>query len=456
MNGQVITPDHPDYEQARQIADPRFAAVRPAAVVRCAGTGDVRRTLAFARTHRLPLHLRSGGHSYAGYSTGPGLVVDVSPLHHITVDAELATVGAGATSGRVARELDAHERIVPLGACPGVGIAGLTLGGGLGAVGRAYGLTMHNLREAEVVLADGRVVTCGPRSHPDLFWALRGAGAGNFGVVTRLRFATHPAPELHSHVLVWTLPHAARVVEAWQRWTPALPDTVSSQTVIQSARRRVIVTLVELHPPKPASPAPGYAAPLLDRLVDDIGAAPDLHHHTTSRYPRAIEFLREHTTPSAEGAPACQFHADDLLTRPIPPHALPTFIGDFLTDPPPTHHLSLGIDLLGGAYDTGPPTAWAHRGCLFDLRYSITVTRPAQMRTVLAARDRLCRLWAELRPVASGHSYQNHLWPALPDWQRAYYGPHVRRLRQIKAAYDPDNLFRFPHSLGSGILKKSL
>jgi FAD/FMN-containing dehydrogenase len=150
--------------------------------------------LAFARRHHLATATSSGGHSFAGYSCRRGIVIDVTPMASVVVAGGVAQVGAGVRLGDLYERLGAHGLTVPAGTCPSVGIGGLALGGGHGILGRAWGLTLDHLLGAQVVLADGRVVVCDEQHHPDLFWALRGAGAGNFGVVTSFSFQPRPAP----------------------------------------------------------------------------------------------------------------------------------------------------------------------------------------------------------------------------------------------------------------------
>jgi FAD/FMN-containing dehydrogenase len=186
--GDVVLPGSPAYDAARRPALARFRDVHPRAVVRCATAADVAETIAFARRAGIAIAVRSGGHCFAGLSSGDGIVLDVGPMHAVAVEDGAATIDAGARLGAIYDALDAHGVTIPAGCGPRVGIAGLTLGGGLGILGRRHGLLCDSLLEAEVVLADGRVVDCDAERRADLFWALRGAGAAGFGVVTSLRF----------------------------------------------------------------------------------------------------------------------------------------------------------------------------------------------------------------------------------------------------------------------------
>src|SRR5215469_2673345 len=220
LEGSLIRPTMPSYMTARQLFNPRFDDVQPMAIAYCASPLDVQHSLAFARRFDLPLACRAGGHSYGGYSTTSGLVVDVTRMKDVSVDvaAGTATVGAGARLIDVYAALATHGLIVPAGSCPTVGIAGLTQGGGLGVLGRKFGLTCDNLLSAQVVVADGRLLTCDAGQESDLFWALRGGGGGNFGVVTSLTFQAHPVTTLSLFTLQWPWSSAATVVDAWQHW----------------------------------------------------------------------------------------------------------------------------------------------------------------------------------------------------------------------------------------------
>jgi hypothetical protein len=179
--GEVVRPGSPGYERARKPAIARFHDSRPEAVVFCASAGDVSEAIVAARRFGLAAVARSGGHCFAGTSSTAGMVIDVTPMRSVSVAGGVATTGAGARLGAVYEALDGEGLTIPAGCGPDVGIAGLTLGGGLGILGRRYGLTCDGLLAARVVRADGRVIECDGDHASDLFWALRGAGTGTFG-----------------------------------------------------------------------------------------------------------------------------------------------------------------------------------------------------------------------------------------------------------------------------------
>jgi FAD/FMN-containing dehydrogenase len=196
IDGQVFLAGSPGYERMPGPAWAQFEEVRPEAITLCTTPEDVAETIAFARRVGMESVARGGGHCFAGRSSTTGILIDLSRMRSVDVSDGIATVGAGALLGDVYDRLDALGLTIAAGACPSVGIAGLTLGGGFGILGRSYGLTSDQLVGARVVLADGRVVDCDEHREPDLFWALRGAGGGQFGIVTSFLFRTIPAEDL--------------------------------------------------------------------------------------------------------------------------------------------------------------------------------------------------------------------------------------------------------------------
>ena len=194
IDGDLVAGDELTTDGVPKPFNARFDEAIPQAVVRCTSPGDVAETIAFIRRHRLRSAARSGGHCLAGRSTTTGILIDVSPMRTVSVGDGTLTIGAGAVLGEVYAEAIRHGVTVAGGSCPSVGIAGLALGGGLGILGRTYGVTSDRLMGARIVLADGRLIDCDEHHEADLFWALRGAGTGHFGGVTSLVFRPIPAP----------------------------------------------------------------------------------------------------------------------------------------------------------------------------------------------------------------------------------------------------------------------
>ena len=223
VDGTLARPGSTTYNTVRLTQNPRYDGARPLAVLSVASAHDVARAIAFARDHGVPVAIRSGGHSYPGWSAGDGaLVVDVRPLDGVSLNGTTATIGAGASLVQVYDGLGTRGRGIPGGSCATVGIAGLTQGGGVGVLTRAYGLTCDSVTAMQVVLADGTVVTASADEEPDLFWALRGGGGGHLGVVTSFTFRTFAAPTITRAYVAWPFSAADQVVPSWLRTIPQL------------------------------------------------------------------------------------------------------------------------------------------------------------------------------------------------------------------------------------------
>jgi FAD/FMN-containing dehydrogenase len=458
--GEVILPDSPDYESARQPAIASFNDVRPQAVVRCAGPGDVVEALSVANRAGLRTVARSGGHCFAGHSSSEGIVIDVAPMRSVSVSDGVATVGAGARLGEVYDSLQEHGLTIAAGCGPEVGIAGLTLGGGLGILGRKHGLTSDQLLAVEVVLADGRIVESDDRRDEELFWALRGAGAGTFGVVTSFVFSTLTAPSATAFHLAW--PHAAAVpvIEAWQDWAPAAPDELAASLLLTAASAAEQPPRVNVFGAMLGSDS--ETAELLDQFIARAGTDPtsatqrQMPFRETKRYLVELgdtmgEDPAQQTTrdqASQEGHP---FSKSEFFQRPLPSEAIAAVVESLAKDRVPGQRRELDFTPWGGAYNRvrADATAFAHRDELFLLKHAVVVDPGASIAESKAARRWLARSWASVRPWGSGRAYQNFPDPELAGWGRAYYGSNYERLLRVKARYDPGNFFRFPQSLPS-------
>ena len=466
LRGALVLPDSARYAVARQLFDPRFDVVTPRAIAYCATPEDVQASLAFARRFTLPLAVRSGGHSYAGYSTTTGLVLDVTPMSSIALAANVdgsggtVTVGAGARLIDVYDMLAAHGLALPAGSCPSVGIAGLTLGGGVGVLARKYGLTCDNLLAADVTLADGRSLTCDASHSADLFWALRGGGGGNFGVVTSLTFQAHPVARLALFTLDWPWSSAAEVVAAWQAWAPHAPDELWSNCLLLAAP--------DAHSPPIARVNGVYVGGvsaldgLLQKLTGTINAAPltssigadDLLDAMMIEAGCSGDSVAEchlsTLSPQGKVPRATEMSRSDYFSRQLPAGGIAALVSAITTrSASAPNGGGIGLDAVGGAINRVDPqaTAFVHRRQLFSAQYttSYSVTDPAN--AITASQSWLDATWRAMRPYASGEAYQNYIDPALPNWLSAYYGDNLPRLQQVKAAYDPGDFFHFAQSI---------
>jgi FAD/FMN-containing dehydrogenase len=442
--GDVILPGTDGYERVRAPAMARFREVRPAAVVRCGAPADVAETLALARRSGVHAVPRSGGHCFAGRSSTAGIVIDVGPMSAVTVADGVATVGAGALLADVYDALERHGLTIPAGCGPTVGIAGLTLGGGLGILGRSYGLTCDRLLAAEMVLADGRVVECDESHDPDLFWALRGAGGGQFGVVTSLTFDPVPAPAATTFHLVWPHASAAAVVEAWQGWAPDAPEELAASLQLSAAGETGTAPVVNLFGAMIGGEADTVEQ--LGRLVARVGADPETAAYDHLSYRAAKRALAglgdgEEQTPERP-----QFGKSEFFRRPLPSEAIAALVRKHAMGRRPGDTRELNFTPLGGAYNgvAADATAFAHR----DGRFLVEHVLITDEREPAAGRDWIRDSWATVHPWATGGVYPNFPDPGLADWPHAYHGGNYERLRRVKRAYDPDNVFRFEQSIG--------
>lgn len=406
---------------------PLFRGIRAQDTVACATAQDVAAALEQARRSGLRVAVRCGGHCFAGRSSTDGLLIDVSPMSGVSVGDGTVSVGAGTLLGDLYDALDAHGRTIAAGCGPEVGIAGLALGGGLGVLGRRYGLTCDQLIGAQVVLADGSVVECDEQRESELFWTLRGAGGGQFGVVTRFDFRTVGAPRVTTLDLVWPLEHAAVAIAVWQDWAPDAPDDVAASLVIAGEEVHLFGAM-----------APGRD---LDRFLGRIGAEPASATLHELPYRDAKRHLAEHGP--AEGPEGHLYSKSEFFRERLPVEAIEALVEHF-SAPGPFRVLDLSP--WGGAYDRVAPdaTAFAHRAERFLVKHDVVVS-PAD--DPAAAREWLARSWEIVHPYGSGGVYANFPDPDLEDAARAYHGTNLERLRRAKERYDPDRIFAFDQSL---------
>jgi FAD/FMN-containing dehydrogenase len=448
--GVVDLPGSEGYERASRPFNARFDRVRPLGIVRCASPQDVAWTIPFVRRHGLEHATRSGGHSFAGQSTTGGLLIDVSPMRSVSVDGAVARIGAGATLGDVYESLHHHGLAIPAGTCPPVGIAGLTLGGGLGILGRTYGVTSDRLIGAEVVLADGRVLRCDEQHDGDLFWALRGAGAGTLSVVTSLEFQTVPEPAATNFHLSWPYDHAAEVVEAWQGWAPTGPDELAASLKVTASGDVADPPSVDVY--GVLLEGGSDAGSTLQGLLSQVRADPSSAIQRGMSFPETRRFWADlgaeenevGDDPDAEPTEhPFLFCSSEFFGRPLPAEAIAALLETFSRERAPGESRELDFMPWGGAYNRVPSdaTAFVHRDELFLLKHSVVVDPSASTGANEAAHRQLAASWASVHPWGSGRAFQNFADPDLDAWADAYVGPNRDRLLEIKTRYDPTDFF---------------
>jgi FAD/FMN-containing dehydrogenase len=462
VHGTVRRRGDSGYAEARLLFDRRFDGLRPAAVVRVANADDVATCIGFARHVGLPLHVRSGGHSYLGASAGPGLVLDLRDLSSVTVDTSsaTATLGAGIALIDAYDGLAAHGAAIPAGSCPTVGLSGLALGGGIGVVARNYGLTCDRLTGAMVVTAAGDTVTVDGSSHADLLWALRGGG-GSFGVVTSMRLATHSTPPLAHAFLAWPWSAAPDVLAAWQTQAPHAPRAMWSTCHLLSPATRpgpptVIVAAVyvgssaglteqvgQLTQAIPTSPTTNFvaSASYLDTMLLEAGCS--------SLSETACHVAAE--TPGGTLGRDAFVASSDFFDAPIGSAGIARLVQAVEARAADSRLAAGGaaFDALGGAVDdvAAGASAYVHRGALFDAQYTASWAATPGNGPLRRNQASLAAIQAAVHGFASGQAYQNYPDASLRDPQRAYYGANLARLIEIRRTYDPTGVFTQPQGV---------
>ncbi len=440
------------YESARRSQIARFDDVRPHAVVRCRGPEDVVNALAFARTEGLHVAVRSGGHCFAGRSSTTGIVIDVGGIDLVSIADGTVTIGAGARLGDVYDSLAADDRTIAAGCGPTVGIAGLTLGGGLGILGRSHGLTSDQLLAARAVLADGRIVDCNTHRHESLFWALRGAGGGQFAAVTHLAFRTLPACHATAFHLLWPWADGAAVVGAWQAWAPDAPPAIAASLVARAPADKDAPPFFTVFGAMLDQESATQAA--LVQFVADAGAAPAKVKYESGPYRDIKRYLAEYDVSSderrrVEREPGHSYSKSEFFRRELAANVIAELLARFTAGRREREARVLDFTPWAGAYNrvAADATAFAHRAERFLLKQEVVVDADASGPERQAARGWLSGSWHLVHPWGSGGVYPNFPDPELDDSARAYHGANLQRLREVKTTYDPDNVFRFEQSV---------
>jgi FAD/FMN-containing dehydrogenase len=443
IRGHVFERGGPGFAEAAHVFNPRFDQVLPDAVARPVDGTDVRDAIRFCTAHDTHVRARSGGHSYAGYSTAPhGVVLDLRKLDRIRIDpaTHTATIGAGAQLIDVVSALAAAGRALPSGSCPSVGIAGVTLGGGFGLASRRFGLTCDSLIAAVIATADGTLRRVDAGSDPDLLWALKGGGGGNFGVVTQFVFDTHPMPATSTYFEIsWPWSSAADAIAAWQAWAPLATDLVTSILHLETGGPRIFANGQYLGP---SSLVEAVVKPLLH------GAGGHLAVNVERPYMQIQLLLAGcegrtvaacHTVGAASGGvlPRESFNAkSDYVARPLPSAGRDAMVAA-VEQPGPG---ALLCDAYGGAIGqvAAAASAFTHRAPLFCIQYYGDG----------ASADWIGQASRKLHPFVSGMAYQNYIDPTLEGWEHAYYGHNLTRLKATRARVDPHHFFDFPQAIG--------
>jgi FAD/FMN-containing dehydrogenase len=437
FEGELIGPDDAGYGEARTVFNAMIDK-RPALIARPVGPEGVAAAIAFARAHGLLIAIRGGGHNGAGLGTcDDGLVIDLSLLRRVDVDpaARTVRVGGGCTWGEVDKATQEHGLAVPCGIISTTGVAGLTLGGGIGHLTRKYGLSIDNLLGAELVLASGDRVTANADENPDLYWAIRGGG-GNFGVVTTFVFRANPVGTVVAGPTFWPIEQSVEVLRAYREFLPAQPRELSGFYAFHFV------------PPAPPFPEELHGRHVCGVVWNYLGSE--------EAASRAMAPLLEVGTPLMHGVQPMPFATlNGAFDGLYPPGDQWYWRADFikeLSDEAVELHAEWGEKLPtlkstmhmypidGAAHDVGPAeTAWSYRDARWASVMAGVDPDPANVEII--------RRWSidyqeALHPYSAGGAYVNMMMDEGQDRVKASYRDNYERLAKVKAAYDPENVFR--------------
>ncbi len=432
LRGTSLCPGEPGYDAARTIHNASIDH-RPAIIARCAGVADVITCVRFAREHELLVSVRGGGHSIAGKAVcDSGLMIDLSGMKGIRVEPTKGTVRAepGLTLGEFDRETQAFGLATTMGVVSKTGIAGLTLGGGLGWLMRKYGLACDNLISADVVLADGRLLTASATQNDDLFWGLRGGG-GNFGVVTSLEYRLHQVGPVLAGGVFYPTEKTGEVLRFYRDSTTSCPDELNTQVAS--------LTLPEVG--RVLGIAGCYCGPIAEgeKLLKPLRAfgPPMVDLFAPMPYVQFQSMLDPFFPPGRHAYTKANF-LNDLSDA-----AIDTF-AEYATAPSP--YTSGVLELLGGVFSRVPPgeTAFAHRSYPFNFSIWSNWVDPADSeKNIRWSRD----FWDAMSPFMGAGAYVNYLEDEGDPRAREAYGPNFERLVALKNKYDPTNFFRMNHNI---------
>lgn len=443
LKGRMVLPDDPGYNEVREIWNAMIDR-RPAVIVQCAQTDDVRHAITFARENGLEISIRGAGHNIAGNALcDDGVMIDLSTMANVRVDSgkRRAYVQPGATLADLDKATQAHGLATPVGINSTTGIAGLTLGGGFGWLTRKYGMTVDNLVSAEVITADGRKVRASEDENADLFWAIRGGG-GNFGVVTEFEFALHPVgPEILAGLIIFPFDQAKQVLTQYRKFVESAPEELTVWVILRKA------------PPLPFLPEEVHGKPVVvlaifyagdiaegERLIEPLRSFGEAHgkHIGAQPYTEWQQAFDPLLTPGARN------YWKSHNFREISDGALDSMIEFAGRLPSPQCEIFVG--LIGGAPNRVPADAMAYSSR--DARFVLNV----HARWDETAQDETCIGWARAffkasAPYASGGAYVNFMTEEEGDRVAAAYGPNYQRLVQIKKQYDPENIFHLNQNI---------
>jgi FAD/FMN-containing dehydrogenase len=415
----------------------------PRVRVVAASAAAVSTTILWAANNGVGFAVRSGGHSYEGFSQSPDLVIDVRGMKAIKLsgDRKSVAIGSGSSLGSVYDALASSHLAIPAGSCFPVGVAGHSLGGGFGLLGRPFGLACDSILSMEAVDASGTILTASEQENTDLFWALRGGGNGNFGVVTNFNFRTSSVNMVAKFAITWTKPvvQAVKIVQAWQQWLENVPSSITGTLHLTKAKGG----LIQVHMAGLSVQSESSVKAELKRLQSLAGAA-NVSTTTMTFHQAATIFDGREPNPDSVLMKA----KSDYVTEPMTGQGILTLLNGLMKAP---GEIAVLCDTYGGAINriAADATAFVHRAnTRYVMQYYMqwdnagaTDANIAMMRT----------LYASMRPFVSGGCYVNYCDLDLGDgYAKAYWGDNLARLMKIKAEVDSKNIFKHAQSVPLG------
>ncbi len=432
LSGRVVLPGDRGYAEFALPNNLRYSALRPAGIAMCKSARDVSASILWARENGVALVARSGGHSYAGYSTTSGLMIDMREMNSVSLDEStgVAILGGGARNGNVFDSFRSRNLAITHGRCPSVGIAGLALGGGIGFNMRAHGLTCDQMIASEIVLADGTIQTL--TGDDDLLWACRGAGGGNFGINTSFALQTFEVGPITVCDLTWD-EEPERVFASLVNTLERAPRTLGSKisAIAPSGSSGMKVQLLGQFAGTPAG--------LREMLADAYAIAPPSGVVTRDQYWKAQQVL-------SEPGHAAYYQERSRFFNDAIDHRAVAVIFDWLRRYPKTAKAAaFKLFQTGGHVNDKKPsdTAFVHRQSRWLGSIDLYWEHDTPGDTLRHNLAWLSAFYEAMVPIAKGGAYQNFIDPSLTDWKAAYHGSNLEKLEAIKKRVDPTGVFKF-------------
>ncbi|MFC7372848.1 FAD-binding oxidoreductase [Fictibacillus iocasae] len=441
LTGRIVVPGDHDYEEAREEFNTRYS-LYPCVIVFCQNTEDVVNAVKWAKQKNIPFRVRTGRHSYEAYSSlDGGLVIDISEMNavRVTEDKRLISVQAGALLLPLYTELYDQGVTIPGGTCPSVGLAGLTLGAGWGMLTRKYGMLCDRLLALEMVTADGKIIFATDEWNSDLFWACRGGGGGNFGIVTKFLFQAVRVDQVAIYKIVWPWSGFKKVVDAFQRFAPCTDKRLTGILDIYTKEigelkslgeflgskdelRKLLTPLLQAYPPKEVEI---QEVPYIDAVRIFGGLMPGMKEYDIG-----------HGDPDAH-----PFKNTGAFAKTFLPSKGIKILKYFLEHSPSIEN-KVQLQALGGSARKKKPnqTAYVHRDALFSLLY---ITKWQESREAKKNVKWVEKMRDTLLPFADG-AYVNFHDNCICNWLEQAYGSNLHRLQEVKTKYDPHDEFTFP------------